>query len=161
MRSNVGHRTACVPGTRAGLRLALMVNAGPLLVAPPQPESIFADLNESYELRTVKLTLISCVLFCAKVMNERIVLMVSSFEFYSLVFAALAAALWLWPSLVIRDSFNRAAKKVSRLNAGAAVFALLAVLFEAIVLLCAAGWIGRPRPALHSAEAILSEVNFK
>lgn len=87
--------------------------------------------------------------------------MVSPFEFYSLVFAALAAALWLWPSLVIRDPFNRAAKKVSRLNAGAAVFALLAVLFEAIALFCPDGRIGRPRPALRSAEAVLSEVNFK
>lgn len=60
--------------------------------------------------------------------------MFSLFEICSLVFAALAATLWLWPSLVIRDPFNQAAKKISRLHAGAAVFALLAVLFEVMVL---------------------------
>lgn len=60
--------------------------------------------------------------------------MFSLFEICSLVFAALAALLWLWPSLLIRDPFNKVKKKISRLNAGAAVFALLAVLCQVIVL---------------------------
>jgi hypothetical protein len=61
--------------------------------------------------------------------------MFSLFEICSLVFAALAALLWLWPSLLIRDPFNKVKKKISRLNAGAAVFALLAVLCQVIVLM--------------------------
>jgi hypothetical protein len=61
----------------------------------------------------------------------------SLFEICSLLFAALAAMLWLWPSLVIRDPFDRARKKISRLNAGAAVFALLAILFQVMSFMSA------------------------
>ena len=61
--------------------------------------------------------------------------MFSPYEIFSLVFAGLAALLWLWPSLLIRDPFNKVKTKISRLNAGAAVFALLAVLCQVIVLM--------------------------
>lgn len=60
--------------------------------------------------------------------------MVSLFEICSLVLAALAAVFWPWPSLVNREPFKRATKKIACLDASAAVFATLAVLFQAIIL---------------------------